>query len=216
MNDYTQAAKREEGNDHEIDVIVAAIAKDQGCWELPDADLIEFGKRVWKSAKSGAASPAEGPTAQLYVISVTGDGGQTTIVEESQLKQALHEAYCSCGKGLDKCEDEVIANTIARLDDPEEWTQNYPTYERHIWLDHGEDYTVQVMRVSRVAERIGASGPKPSPRCPICQSTDLTIYGHSGDFFLHCSDDQTHPAHKVETAADFAQFFTPSAGEPQS
>jgi hypothetical protein len=89
-----------------------------------------------------------GPRPQLYVISVTGDGGQTTIVPEDKLKQALHDNYCACGKEWNKCNDEVITNTVAKLDDDEEWAKNYPDYERHIWLDRGEDYTVQVMRVS--------------------------------------------------------------------
>jgi hypothetical protein len=58
-------------------------------------------KSIAVSFAKHASRPAQGtpepPT--LYVISATGDGAHTRIVPESQLKDALHESYCSCGKG---------------------------------------------------------------------------------------------------------------------
>jgi len=36
--------------DHAIDKTVAAIAMKQGCWKLPDSDLIEFGRLVYREA----------------------------------------------------------------------------------------------------------------------------------------------------------------------
>jgi hypothetical protein len=164
--------------------------------------------------KAGAASPAEGPTPQLYVISVTGDGGQTTVVEESQLKQALHEAYCSCGKQWDKCEDEVVKLTLAKTDAEEQWTRHYPDYKRHIWTDHGEDYTVQVMRVSYVAGKIRASGPK--PRCPKCQSLKINrVYAFDGAASSMKDVTEFCVCRNCNHDGALAAFFTPSAGEPQ-
>jgi len=152
--------------------------------------------------------PAQGtpepPT--LYVISVTGDGGQTTVVPESQLKTAVHEAYCSCGKEWQKCTDEVVTNTIATLDDDTAWTKNYPAYERHIWTDHGEDYTVQVMRTTSTLPLSALAGPQNGQgwvsikdRLPETSGVYEVIIAHAGkeeyrdgaSFDLRCEDEWT-------------------------
>jgi len=44
-------------------------------------------------------------------------------------------------------------------------------------------------------------------RCPVCQSTDLTLYSAPDGIRVHCSDDQTHPAYVLSSVADAAQFF---------
>jgi len=69
-----------------------------------------------------------------------------------------------------------------------------------------KDYVAEQLR-----QLLASPVPSAAPTCPICKSTDLTIYEHSGEFFLHCSDNQTHPAWRVETAQDLAAFFSPQA-----
>lgn len=54
-----------------------------------------------------------------------------------------------------------------------------------------------------------------TPRCPLCGSTELTLYVHEGEVYVHCSETQTHGAIPVETGADFAQFFNPAPSPPR-
>ena len=110
-----------------------------------------------KCTRPKVALPAQGEPPQLYVISVTGDGGSTSIVEEKQLKQAVHDEYCSCGLEWTNCTDEVVKGTLANLDDEEQWTRHYPDYKRHSWTDHGEDYTVEVLSVTKNHGGLAAS-----------------------------------------------------------
>jgi hypothetical protein len=81
------------------------------------------------------------------VITATGDGAHTILVPENELKIQLHKMFCCCKQDWDKCESEGITAIVQSLDDEDAWTHEYPNYQRHIWSDHGEDYTVTVARL---------------------------------------------------------------------
>jgi len=75
--------------------------------------------------------------------------------------------------------------------------------------------------IAGIAEAVLADSPRlvaggASPRCPLCASTDLTLYVHEGEAYVHCSDTQEHGAIPLESVADFAQFFSVDAGREQT
>ena len=57
--------------DHEIDVEVAKIAKEDG-WALPDANLIEFGRKVWLRRLGASGVDVEGLARRLKSAAVIG------------------------------------------------------------------------------------------------------------------------------------------------
>lgn len=105
-------------------------------------------KDAQATAEGGCATQAN--PEQLYSITSTGDGAETIIVGESQLHEELHRVFCACGKPWQECDEDEgrMKRTIETLDDNDAWTHEYPNYLRHIWQDHGEDYTVTVARVT--------------------------------------------------------------------
>jgi uncharacterized protein (UPF0335 family) len=77
---------------------------------------------------------------QMCVISATGDGARTWIVPASRLHDELHKAYCCCGvASWRECQTNGVIDMVTAIDDEDNWSHDYPDYQRHIYADHGED-----------------------------------------------------------------------------
>jgi hypothetical protein len=129
-----------------IEVLADGSIKDLG----PAPEL----KTVIRDA-TGEAESRPSAEEQMCVISATGDGARTWIVPASRLHDELHKAYCCCGvASWRECQTNGVIDMVTAIDDEDNWSHDYPDYQRHIYADHGEDYTLTVMYLDGMQERI--------------------------------------------------------------
>lgn len=86
---------------------------------------------------------------QCFVLETAGDGAECIVVSESNLKQSLHTAMCTCDEAWDKCETGGIQEIIKTLDDDDSWTHYYPSYEQFAWDYDVEDGAVHIVRLTK-------------------------------------------------------------------
>jgi hypothetical protein len=96
-------------------------------------------------AKEQQLSPAR--EQEWFVICAQGDGPGTWVVPAEKLHETMHAQYCTCSKKWQDCTTEGVRQMVADLDDDDHWSHEYPDYARHVFTDHGEDYTLTVIRI---------------------------------------------------------------------
>jgi hypothetical protein len=102
-------------------------------------------------------------TETMYCLYSTSDGAFSRLVPESQVEQALLEAYMHPGVKEAECDPwivELAKSLLGPNDENERWGGGYPAYGRIVWADHGEDYTVFVVRIPAEACTLPATAPQ--------------------------------------------------------
>jgi DNA (cytosine-5)-methyltransferase 1 len=122
----------------------------------------------------------------------------------------MHPFTCGSGNRIDAAHLDREGVLFAT---PNGWICPYCDYRQNWAHDFMFHKTVAEIRAGAVRdESLRAASASSVPKCPICGSTELTLYvNYSGDIYVYCSDDQTHPAHRLESIADAAQFFAAPA-----
>ncbi len=86
----------------------------------------------------------------LFVMIAHGDGARCWIVPESKLHEELHDCYCIAASDhkWENCRVEGVLPMVLAIDEDDSWTRWYPDYERFSYADHGEDYRLEIVRLS--------------------------------------------------------------------
>lgn len=84
----------------------------------------------------------------LYCVESGGDGASAQLVRGwAAMKKAVHDLMCCDGCGLGSCATEGVQQTVSSLDDDDEWTHDYPEYQRFRWTCVFEDGYIRVLNM---------------------------------------------------------------------
>lgn len=125
----------------------------------PEADGIE--SEHFSLRKEGDRTPAPAPPArnegqERWAIIITGEGATARIVNDANLRDELHAAWCVCGEKWDACKTEGITDDIRKLDDDEEWINDEDGQRFGVeW--RGETGTIAIYKLAALS----AHEPKP-------------------------------------------------------
>lgn len=86
--------------------------------------------------------------ADWFVLSTSGDGANAFLVPADKLHAALHEEMCTCGDDWKSCKTEGVVESVAALDHPDNWTNEYPDYKPNRFTLDFEDGGIQIIRIT--------------------------------------------------------------------
>lgn len=120
-------------------------------------------------ATTPSSAPPPRPLEQFYVVEAGGDGAVAKVVPESALKQELHAAMCCCDAAWSECETADVRDDIQQIDDDENWTKEYPDYQRfacRILHDQEDGSYVRVVRLTEPLAARAEAAPQSQPPTP--------------------------------------------------
>jgi hypothetical protein len=133
--------------------------------------------------------PQNGP--QRYVIVGTGEGASVQVVT-GDIRQAVHDSFCSCELPWEQCATEFIKDDIRRLDQADEWSTDEDGRELAMTYE-GEQYSLTVYKDWNFK---GAPLPPPQARKPLDQQAviDAVTIGILANWPYECLGDPPEPS----------------------